>query len=72
MAHLVTRSNLRLTCAGAGKLSAPRARTSEGAGTHLEVSMNDPLLVAVLDRRHDLGRRDATLKAIPGADAELR
>lgn len=34
--------------------------------------MNDPLLVAVLDRRHDLGRRDAKSTAIPGAEAELR
>lgn len=29
---------------------------SKGTLTHLEVSVNDPLLVAVLDCRHDLDR----------------
>lgn len=36
--------------------------------THLEVSVDDPLLVAVLDCRHYLDRRDARLLVIAGAD----
>ena len=32
--------------------------------THLEVSVNDPLLVAVLDCRHYLDRRDARLRGV--------
>lgn len=36
---------------------------------HLEVSVNDPLLVAVLDCRHYLDKRDATLTVVTGAES---
>lgn len=51
-----------------GEAHALTERPGEGSGAHLEVSVNDPLLVAVLDRRHYLDRRDVTLIVIPGAD----
>ena len=37
--------------------------------THLEVSVNDPLLVAVLDCRHDLDRREARSLIVTAADS---
>lgn len=40
----------------------------KGTVTHLEVSVNDPLLMAVLDCRHYLGRKDARL-IVTGADS---